>query len=114
MRDTELEIAVRHDNLLMETYINRHAVQNTSIEAFKRVKPILGRNQMKVLNLLRENHDLTNSEIANKLGWPINRVTPRVYELRQLGEVSEYKKRKCSITGLMVIAWGVNYRQDLF
>jgi hypothetical protein len=36
---------------------------------------------------------------------PINRVTPRVFELREIGLVEEVGKRKCHDTGGTAIAW---------
>ena len=49
----------------------------------------------------------TNMEIAAGLGWSINRVTPRVYELRKLGYLEQKEKRSCGITGRLAMAWGL-------
>jgi len=38
-----------------------------------------------VLDALRFFPDATNAEIALKLGWPVNRITPRCLELRKMG-----------------------------
>lgn len=89
-------------------------IQQTSLEAYAQAKRNLGEKQQIVLELLRRTYplDFTNMEIAYVLGWPINRVTPRVYELRQMGYVSASRKRKCDITGFNAIAWKYNGRCD--
>ena len=44
-------------------------------------------------------------EIAEILGWSINRITGRVFELREKGFLKEESKRFCSITGSLAISW---------
>lgn len=92
-------------------------MQATSLEAYRtEIEPTLGERQKKVLELFGT-QTLTNSEIATRLGWSINRVTPRVFELRQAGKLEEAYKRICSITGRRVIAWKLkreNVAQTLF
>jgi hypothetical protein len=56
----------------------------------------------------------TNTEIAQRLEWPINTVTPRVFELRKLGLLIEDVRRKCTITGRMAIAWKLAGQQQNF
>jgi len=81
-------------------------IQETSQLAFYNfVKPNLGERQKAVFELLEKADNLTNSEIASRLGWPINTVVPRVYELRKANLVCEATKRVCRITGRRVIAW---------
>lgn len=41
------------------------------------------------------------------LGWEINRITPRIFELREKKLVVEASKRKCKVTGRTAIAWKV-------
>jgi hypothetical protein len=53
--------------------------------------------------------DATNAEIADKLGWAINRVTPRCNELRRLELVLDAGRRKCRITGSNAHAWKAKY-----
>ncbi len=66
----------------------------------------LGRRQQTVYNLLRRYPGgLSNMEIAHYLGWSVNRVTPRVFELRQKGLVRPGPRRPCSITGQTVQTW---------
>lgn len=57
----------------------------------------LGARQEAVWRVIRSaSVDITNAEIAQHLGWPINRVTPRTLELRQQGLVVKGRKRKCT------------------
>ena len=86
------------------------SMQPTSLEAFEAIKPKLGQAQQRVLDVFYENPDIrdwTNAELASNLGWSINRVTGRVYELRQLGILEESRQRSCRITGYTAIAWKI-------
>lgn len=69
----------------------------------------MGRKQSLVFDALTklcsEHHDATNEEIARALGWEINRVVGRTFELRQLKRVKLSRKRTCRITGQTVSAW---------
>ena len=49
--------------------------------------------------------DITNQEVADRLCWPVNRVTGRTYELRELGLVVPSRRRVCRSTGFVVQAW---------
>jgi len=80
-------------------------VQQTSINAYKDIMPVLGDKQLEVLRMLKARQPATNSELARYLGWRINTVTPRVYELRQLELVEEAGKRSCDITGRRAMTW---------
>jgi len=81
------------------------AVQQTSLRAFAKL-PILTR-QKQVYDALCHSgeRDMTNTEIAALLGWPINCVTPRIYELRQKGLVAQSCERPCRKTGEICKAW---------
>ena len=67
----------------------------------------LGEKQQRILDLMCLRDDWTNEEIAHKLGWGVNRVVGRVFELRELGLVIPALRRACSITGMIVQAWRV-------
>ncbi len=54
-------------------------------EALKSVN--IGKNQQAVLSIIAKHEPVSNEQIANLLGWYPNQVTPRVFELRQLGYV---------------------------
>ncbi len=86
--------------------------QSTSLEAYySQVVPHLGYSQSKVYRVLedatRKGFDMTNMELARLLKWSINRVTPRVKELRTQGLVVKGQVRKCGVTGNKAIGWKV-------
>lgn len=80
-------------------------IQDTSLFAYSLAAQNLGAKQKKVLDALRFYPNATNAELAAKLGWPINRVTPRIKELRELGLVMDGGRRECRITGSKAHAW---------
>jgi len=96
------------------------SIQSTSLEVyFGEVLPTLNERQGQVLNVFLENPamDFTNMELSEELGWSINRVTPRVYELRGEGKhnplqhnpvLIESRRRPCRVTGRTAIAWAFN------
>ena len=81
------------------------SVRDTSLMAYIEVEPELGARQMHVLSVLRERGSLTNTELSQVLNWTINRVTPRIFELRALGCVVVVGKRPCRVTGRMAYSW---------
>jgi hypothetical protein len=62
-------------------------IVDTSLEAYLQIKPHLYPIQMEIYNFMRSNsdRDFTNKQLAYELRRPINTVTPRVLELRQMG-----------------------------
>lgn len=88
-------------------------VQDTSRKSYAaNVVPSLGARQVAVLIELGKADSLTNSQLAGRLEWPINTVTPRVFELRRLGLVQEATRRPCPVTGRMAIAWTIIKETD--
>lgn len=82
------------------------SMQDTSLLAyFGEVVHKLGVKQKEVLECLRFNGPMTNSEIANKLKRPINTITPRCKELRDRKLVVEAGNVSCSITGRTAKLW---------
>jgi hypothetical protein len=84
-------------------------IQDTSLHAYALATQQLGIKQKEVLDTLRYFPDATNAEIGARLGWPINRVTPRMNELRKQGLVLQGGKRKCKVTGSTAYAWKAKY-----
>ena len=80
-------------------------VQITSLIAYHDLGLTLGKRQKVVFEAINKFEDVTNAELADFLGWPINTVTPRVFELRKMGIVEERFKRPCKITSRLAIAW---------
>ena len=84
------------------------SLTNTSRKAYlNEVAPTLGARQIAVCEVFEHagERDFTNSELSEELGWTINRVTPRVKELRQYGILTLARERQCRITGRRVKAW---------
>ncbi len=82
-------------------------MQTTSlIPYFRCVLPTLAERHQAVIKALHGS-DMTNSELSHILGWEINRVTPRVKELREKGLVEEKTRRRCNHTGRTAIVWGL-------
>jgi hypothetical protein len=61
--------------------------------------------QLTVLDAIRQIGPATNEEIAHHLGWPINRVVGRTFELREYTVVVDAGRRKCKITGNICHIW---------
>jgi hypothetical protein len=92
--------------------INTLMISDTSLHAYALATQHLGAKQKAVLDALRFFPDATNAEIAAHLAWPINRVTPRMFELRseEFGTlVLESCRRRCKVTGGMAWAWVAKY-----
>jgi len=100
-------------------------IRATSLEAyFGEVVPNLSKMQTEVLMVFYDNPtlDFTNMELAEELGFSINRVTPRTYELRGEGKnnplkhnpvLIESRQRPCRVTGRTAWAWSLNPDRDL-
>jgi len=84
-------------------------MQDTSLWAHELASKNLGAKQKQVLDALRFFPDATNAEIAARMGWEINRITPRVLELRQQGLILEAGKRRCKITGNAAHSWKAKF-----
>lgn len=65
-------------------------VAETSVQAYEKIKSKLGGKQEAVYEAIKELGTPTNEAISDYLGWPINRVTGRVTELRRFGIVEVY------------------------
>lgn len=72
--------------------------------AWMGVQPSLGERQAAVYAALRPS-PASNMELSKKLEWSINRVTPRVLELRKMGFVMSERCRPCLVTGRWVREW---------
>lgn len=79
--------------------------QETSLLAYREIEDKLGEKQKEVYNMLKNLGSANNSILAKKLGWEINRVTPRVKELREIGLVVTDCIRPCPITKRLSMFW---------
>ncbi len=84
----------------------KHKTRITSLLAYADVLEKLGERQEQVYRELRR-LPASNKMLSVALGLDINRITPRVLELRKMGVVLEYKKEKCEFTGRLVSIWQV-------
>lgn len=81
-------------------------VAETSKQSYKKLKD-LGARQLEVHKAIGELGTASNREIAKYLGRPINEITPRVKELRDLRYVAEHGKKWDNETRRNVTAWCV-------
>lgn len=82
-------------------------VQQTSLEAYEDIKANLGSKQREVYEMLRSLGCANNAILAKKLSWSVNRITPRVLELREKGLVVQDSLRVCPLTKRMTMFWRV-------
>ena len=82
-------------------------VQQTSMEAFESMIPLLNERQSVVYDVIRDHPGMSNHDIARFLHWEINCVTPRVNELRELGVVVFHGTKVDRVTGRNVMCWRV-------
>ena len=82
-------------------------MQDTSLLAYEQVTPKIGSRQREVMQVfwLHPNCNFTNMELAQELGWSINRVTPRVKELREMKYLTKAGRRLCNVTHNLAYSW---------
>lgn len=91
-------------------------IRETSLEAYKEIRRngLLKKRQLEVYTALFERGPSTATEIFYALSKSRNpshsNVTTRLGELRDKGVVREVQKRRCTVTGKMVIEWETTNR----
>jgi len=85
-------------------------IQQTSREAYKKLQVSLAANQWEVLNAFSGCGPSCNREIAEKLGWTINKVTGRTRELVKKGCLKEAFKDTDLVTARTVIYWTLTFK----
>lgn len=83
-------------------------MEDTSLTAFEAVQADLSDKQYVVFCALRDLGEATNQELADYLKWGINRVTPRIFELREKGRVILAAARACKVTGRSANVWKID------
>lgn len=86
-------------------------VQQTSKQAYWQIIPELSTRQKKVYKTIRKHKAINNTMIAKKLGTPINSITPRTHELRELGLVKKAFKAICPHTKRQTTFWKCAVKQ---
>lgn len=81
-------------------------MQQTSLLAYRSLEKV-GMKQKACYDIICKVGCCSNREVADLLNWPINRVTPRVLELRQQGHLEEAYKGLDPETNRTVIYWKV-------
>lgn len=92
-------------------------IQQTSILAYDSIKHTLPRKCLAVYGCLRTWGPMTNEEIADRLGWPINCVTGRTNSLvNTTPPLVENKGYKLAKSGRKAIIWGLvrGQQQEMF
>lgn len=80
-------------------------IQQTSVDAYYSLDD-LGKRQQEVLCAFSL-QDLSNRDVSKMLCKEINQVTPRTFELVEMGLLEETGKKKDPQTGKTVIVWGL-------
>jgi len=81
------------------------SVQDTSLKAFFEIQKKLGYVQRQVMIAIQQHPGRTNNELADILDKPINRITPRVLELRKKGYVIDAGKKIDPVTRKLAHSW---------
>jgi DNA-binding MarR family transcriptional regulator len=79
---------------------------DTSLDAYYNIQKLSQKRKM-VYDAIQELGEATNMDIADHLGWTINRITPRVLELREKGLVEVAKKQKSRQTKRLSYFWKI-------
>ena len=82
-------------------------VRDTSIEAYLDLK-YLNKKQQVVHDTIRAIEPCTDQQIADSLGWPINRVTPRRGELEKKDIIIDAGKVR-GPSGRYAHVWRIKY-----
>ena len=82
-------------------------VQETSLEAYESIQPELGLMQQTVYDAIEQHEGISNLDISRILNIPINSVTPRVKELRDMNFVKFHNHKQDPITKRRVMTWEI-------
>jgi len=87
-------------------------IQPTSLEAFESIQPSLNVRQQQIYDTIKNYPSISNLSISRILGLPINCVTPRVKELRDLGLVVFNDVKKDRVTGRRCMCWKIKEEEN--
>jgi DNA-binding MarR family transcriptional regulator len=82
-------------------------MRQTSIKSYQSIVDSIGSRQSQVLATLKKFGHLSNREISEKLGIPINQITPRTNELVQKGLVYHAGYQEDRLSKRTVMVWGL-------
>jgi len=84
-------------------------VTQTSLDAYKSIQADslkLTHSYKEIIETLQKNPNLTDYEIATKLGYSDpNKIRPRRHELMKAGYLLSFSKRKCEISKVVAKTW---------
>ena len=83
------------------------AIQETSLEAFESIRSDIGKMQELMLTTIYANPGMSNHDISRYLCLEINKVTPRVKEIRDMGLVYCSGTKRDRLTGRRVLCWRI-------
>jgi len=81
-------------------------IQQTSLLAYESIRSELGARQRVVYLAIKTHPNLTDQEYSLLLNLPINEVTPRRYELYNLGLIKGTGRKK-NKSGRLALTWAV-------
>lgn len=85
-----------------------HNGTDTSIDAAESVCNVVTGRRLAVLEALRTHGPMTQEQVGEVLGWPIQSVNPRIYELARGGRVRDTGKRRATRSGKTAAIWEVS------
>lgn len=82
-------------------------MHQNSLKAYATIVPDLNYKQSMVMQVFEDGNSYTDREIGERLGWAINKVTPRVGELIRKGKIEasatvEQEGRKCRACSIVL------------
>ena len=81
-------------------------VAATSLMAYRQFAPKdFGKKQSAILAFLVRKGPMTNKQLSQETGWPINCITPRIKELRDMGVVTNAGFRLDHNTNRIETVW---------
>jgi len=84
----------------------KDGIAETSMESYQALtKDDLGKRQCIVFEVLAAHPNRSNRELAELLNWPINTITPRIKELREMGAVARFGLKYDAVTNRNVMTW---------
>jgi hypothetical protein len=88
-------------------------IRDTSLKAYQEITADLCDKQQAVIKaVVSFSRPVCNAELAAKLDWPINCITPRVKELRDRGILADAGKKPGPPAGRQVHHWRLLFTNE--
>lgn len=83
-------------------------MQDTSLETWcNAVKPQLTERQLEIYQAIIKSPNHTAAEYAQQLVRPVNTISGRFGELKDLGKIQRIERRQCNVTKGNAWTWAV-------